>query len=114
MTTASYFSLLAMRRLRLPVAWLFVLLVLTVFVEHRVAVFDGDDSAERLLQNDEAVEGEEILNKLILANDVAVPLVVHVAPLQRERPALLTVTTRSLLAVRGLESRAPPAVSFSA
>jgi hypothetical protein len=103
----------SLHRARPPIALLFMLLVLMVFVEHRMAERDWADDAGVVLQNDEAVEGEEIFNKLILANDGVVPHVPHVAPLQRERPALLAATTFSLLCVRGLESRAPPA-SFSA
>ena len=107
------FSLTGLRRHRLPVAWLFVLLLLTVFVEHRVADTDLDDDVGVVVQNDEAVEGEEILSKLVLANDLVVPFVPQVAALQRERPLLLSATAVSLLVVRGLESRAPPA-AFSA
>ena len=107
--SAPVFSLPALRRHRVFAAWLFVLLVFMVFVEHRVADTDLDDDIGVVMQNDEAVEGEEILSKLVLANDLVVPYVPQVSALQRERPLLLGATAVSLLVVRGLESRAPPA-----
>jgi hypothetical protein len=113
MTTAPSFSLKRLRTGRLPMAVLFLLLVLNVFVEHRIAEIDWADDDGVVIQNDEAVEGEEILNKLILANDLVMPYVPEAVPLDGERPVLLTVTALSLLTVRGLESRAPPA-PFSA
>ena len=95
-------------------AWLFVFLVLMVFVEGRVAESDFDDDDGIVLQNDEAVEGEEILQRLIVVNDVVIPIVEVAQPLEGERPVLLEATALSLLAVRGLESRAPPAFLHSA
>src|ERR1051326_512030 len=110
MITRSPFSLLALRGACTPMAWVFLLLVLTVFVEGRVAESDFDDDGGIVLQNDEAVEGEEIFQKLLVANDVVIPIAPEAAPLEGERPDLLAVTTVSLLAMRGLESRAPPAL----
>jgi hypothetical protein len=106
---SSFLSLHRLRRSRVLLAWAFVLLVLTVFVERRVAESDFDDST-LTFQNDEAVEGEEILNKLLLANDVVVPIAPAASRLDGETPVLLTPTAISLLAVRGLESRAPPSL----
>ena len=114
MTTAASLSLIGLRRPCAPMVWLFVFLVLGVFVEHRVAESDFDDDAGVVMQNDEAVEGEEILNKLLIANDVVIPIVPEIARLDGERPVQLAATTLSLLVVRGLESRAPPALSASA
>ena len=113
MTNASI-SLIRLRRTCAAIAWLFVFLVLTVFVEHRVADSDFDDDAGVVMQNDEAVEGEEILNKLLIANDVVIPIAPKATALEGERPVLLSATALSLLAVRGLESRAPPSASLSA
>ena len=107
-------SLIRLRRACTPLAWVFLFLVLAVFVEHRVADTDFDDDAGVVMQNDEAVEGEEILNKLLIVNDVVIPIVPKVVALHRERPMLLVATALSLLVVRGLESRAPPARSLSA
>ena len=109
MTTALPFSLLRLRKGQLPIAGLFILLVLNVFVEHRMAESDWDDDAGVVMQNDEAVEGEEVFSKLILANDLVMPYVPQVVALEGERPVLLAATGLSLLTVRGLESRAPPA-----
>ena len=114
MANGAPLSLSGVRRTCAPIAWLFVLLVLTVFVEHRVAESDFDDDAGVVMQNDEAVEGEEILMMLLATNDVAIPIAPKIARLPGERPVLLVATTLSLLAVRGLESRAPPALSVSA
>ena len=114
MANGAPLSLSGVRRTCAPIAWLFVLLVLTVFVEHRVAESDFDDDAGVVMQNDEAVEGEEILNKLLILNDVVIPIAPKVVALHRERPMLLVATALSLLVVRGLESRAPPALSLSA
>jgi hypothetical protein len=114
MTTAASFSLIDLRRTCAPMAWIFVLLVLAVFVEHRVAESDFDDDAGVVMQNDEAVEGEEILNKLLIANDVVIPIVPEITRLDGERPVQLVATALSLLVVRGLESRAPPSLSASA
>jgi hypothetical protein len=114
MATAASFSLIGLRRTCAPMVWIFVLLVLAVFVERRVAESDFDDDAGVVLQNDEAVEGEEILNKLLIANDVVIPIAPKATALEGERPVLLGVTALSLLAVRGLESRAPPALSLPA
>ncbi len=113
MRTALPFSLLRLHALRVPLAVVFTLLVLNVFVEHRIAEIDWEDDNGVVMQNDEAVEGEEIFNKLILANDGVVPYVPDVAPLQGEHPVVCTVATHSLLVVRGLESRAPPTGSLS-
>jgi len=114
MTTAASLSFIALRRPCAPIVWLFVFLVLAVFVERRVAESDFDDDAGVVMQNDEAVEGEEILNKLLIANDVVIPIVPEIARLDGERAVQLAATALSLLAVRGLESRAPPALSASA
>lgn len=105
--------MISVRRTCGPVAWLFVFLVLTMFVERRVAESDFDDGYERLYQNDEAVEGEEILQKLIVANDVVTPIAPEATPLEGERPVLLAATAISLLVVRGLESRAPPPAALA-
>ena len=113
MTTAASFSLIGLRRPCAPVVWLFVFLVLAVFVERRVAESDFDDDDGVVLQNDEAVEGEEILNKLLIANDVVIPIVPEITRLDGERPVQLAATALSLLVVRGLESRAPPAAPLS-
>jgi hypothetical protein len=107
-------SLIPLRRTCVPVVWLFVFLVLTVFVERRVAESDFDDDAGVVMQNDEAVEGEEILTMLLVANDVVIPIAPQAAPLETERPVLLSATALSLLVVRGLESRAPPASALAA
>jgi hypothetical protein len=112
--TAPLLSLLRMRRICAPMAWVFVLLVLMVFVEGRVAESDFDDDDGIVLQNDEAVEGEEILQKLIVANDVVIPIAYEATPLEGGRPVLLVVTTLSLLVVRGFGSRAPPVPLVSA
>ena len=114
MTQGCPISLIRLRRSCTPMAWAFVLLVLAVFVERRVAESDFDDDAGVVVQNDEAVEGEEILTKLLVANDVVIPIAPEATRLDGERPVLLTATALSLLAVRGLESRAPPALLFSA
>ena len=114
MTRASYISLVGLRRACAPMAWAFVLLVLATFVEGRVAESDFDDDIGVVLQNDEAVEGEEILQMLIAANDVVIPIAEEAKPLEGERPILLAATDVSLLVVRGLESRAPPTSSVSA
>jgi hypothetical protein len=114
MTRSFPLSLMALRRWCTPVVWVFVLLVLAVFVERRVAESDFDDDNGVVVQNDEAVEGEEILTKLLLANDVVIPILPAATAFRGERPVLLTATEISLLAVRGLESRAPPAPRFSA
>src|SRR4051812_3885264 len=105
--------MLLLRRQSAPMAWLFVLLVLTVAVQHRIAVFEDSDVREVTLNDDEDVEGQELLNKLIVANDLVIPIVPHVTRLDGERPVLLTPTALSLLALRGLSSRAPPARSIS-
>ena len=55
-----------------------------------------------------------ILMMLLATNDVAIPIAPKIARLPGERPVLLVATALSLLAVRGLESRAPPALSVSA
>src|SRR6266851_3548825 len=105
-TTIPLFSILSGGHLRGSVAWLFLVLVVTVFVQHRVAVFEVDESPDSVLTNEEDVEGEELLTRLIVANDVVPPLLPQVTPLKGERPALPAATALSLLAVRGLESRA--------
>ncbi len=114
MANAAPMSLSGVRRTSAPVAWLFVLLILMIFVEHRVADSDFDDDAGVVMQNDDAVEGEEILNKLLIANDVVIPIAPKAVALHRERPMLLVATALSLRVVRGFESRAPPALSVSA
>ena len=107
-------SLRSLRRSACPMAWLFVLLLLTVFAERRAAEWDFNDDTGVVVQNEEAVEGEELLTKLLLVNDVVLPVVPEAVGLQREQPTLLVVVAHSLLAVRGLESRAPPASSLAA
>src|SRR5262249_17491489 len=97
MTRNDLISLIALRRLRTPVAWVFVLLVLAVFVERRMAESDFDDDNGVVVQNDEAVEGEEILTKLLVANDVTVPIAPEATALDGERPVLLAPTALSLL-----------------
>ena len=114
MTTAASLSLIGLRRTCAPMAWIFVCLVLAVVVERRVADSDLDDDAGVVVQNDEAVEGEEILAKLLVANDVVIPIAPVAVRLEGERPILLVATGLSLLVVRGLESRAPPFASLSA
>jgi hypothetical protein len=104
------FSLMRLRRLSTPVVWTFLVLILVVFVERRVAESDFDDDNGVVVQNDEADEGEEILYKLVLANDVVIPIAPEATALEGERPVLLSATALSLLVVRGLESRAPPAL----
>ena len=106
-------SLIGLRRSCAPMVWLFVLLVLTVFVERRVAESDFDDDDGVVLQNDEADQGEEILNKLLVANDVVIPIVPEIARLHGERPVQLVATALSLYVVRGVESRAPPSAPVS-
>ena len=101
-------SLIRLRRACTPLAWVFLFLVLAVFVEHRVAETDFDDDAGVVMQNDEAVEGEEILTKLLIANDVVIPIAPKAAAFHGEGPVLRSATGRSLLIVRGLGSRAPP------
>src|SRR5947207_3181888 len=108
MTTAASLSLIGLRRPCAPIVWLFVFLVLGVFVEHRVAETDFDDDAGVVMQNDEAVEGEEILTKLLIANDVVIPIAPKAAAFHGEGPVLRSATGRSLLIVRGVGSRAPP------
>jgi hypothetical protein len=107
-------SLMGLRRTCAPMAWAFVILVLTVFVERRVAESDFDEGPGVSLENDEAVEGEEILQKLVAANDVIIPIVETARPLESERPPVAVAAPLSLQIVRGLESRAPPSArSFS-
>src|SRR5438477_12484144 len=106
--TIPFFPLLSGRRFRAASAWLFLALVFTRTIQHRVAAFEVDESPDTVLTNDEAVEGEELLTRLIAANDVVLPILPQVTPLERERPPVLVATALSLLAVRGLESRAPP------
>src|SRR5438105_15184951 len=113
-TTIPFFSLLLRRRFRAVSAWLFLVLVFTVTVQHRVAVFEVDESPDLVLTNDEDVEGEELLTRLIVVNDVVLPILPQVTPLEGERPPVLVATALSLLAVRGLESRAPPLPPVSA
>src|SRR5438876_9648567 len=114
MTTAASFSLIGLRRPCAPMVWLFVFLVLAVFFERRGADYDLNDDAGVVVQNEEAVEGEEILMMLLATNDVAIPIAPKIARLPGERPVLLVATALSLLRVRRLESRAPPAFSITA
>jgi hypothetical protein len=114
MTKVGFASLVTIRRVRALGSVLFLLLAFTVCVQHLVAGSDLDDDVGVVLHNDEAVEGNEILSKLTLANDLITPYVSHVQRLEHERPLQPLGTERSLLIVRGLESRAPPAtVSFA-
>jgi len=106
--TSRPLSLLAFRRAAAPLTWLFIVLVLVVFAERRAAEWDFNDDTGVVLQNDDAVEGEELLNKLLLANDVVIPIAPEAVGLAGEQPILLSATSLSLLAVRGLESRGPP------
>ena len=92
-------------------AWLFILLLLTVFAERRAAELDFNDDNGLVIQNGEADEGDEVLTKLLLVNDLILPIVPGAGTLNREHPQLLVVVAQSLLAVRGLESRAPPSFS---
>ena len=93
---------------------MFVVLVLVVLIEHRVAENDFNDDDGVVIQNDEAVEGEELLGKLLAANDSIIVILLEAAPLPGARPLIRSATPLSLRIVRGLEPRAPPSRLLSA
>jgi hypothetical protein len=90
MMSGGVLCLLAIRRQSAAAAYLFVFLVLTVFLHHYVAGADLDDDIGVVVQNEQAVEGDE------------------------ERAILVVATGCSLLIGRGLEPRAPPSSIVSA
>ena len=63
------------RALRLGGAWLFLGLLAFVLVHHHVAQLDFNDNDDSgyLIENDEALDGDEILSRLILADDLLTP-----------------------------------------
>ncbi len=62
------------RALRLGAAWLFLCLLAFVLAHYHVAQLDfNDDDSGYLFENDEALDGDEILSRLILADDLLTP-----------------------------------------
>ena len=105
---ASRVLLNAFRSARMPVAWACVVLIFVAFAERRVADYALNGAAGVLIQNDEAVDSEELVSKLLVVNDVVIPNAPNTTAVHHERPTLLVSAACSLLVVGRCETRAPP------
>ena len=102
-------------RVRRVTCWAVALLVLilaTTALERRVAEADFNDDFGCFLENAYSIDGDEILSRLILLNDLALPAVSSdtgtvVALVATDKPEAVV---GSELAVPG--SRAPPVVAL--
>ena len=94
-------------------AWFLVVLMLIVCVERRVAELDLKTDTSLAIENDEELDGSEILDRLVGIDDIRIP-----RPLQA---GVLTASTvlqiiPAVLSYRGVETwtpRAPPALPSS-
>lgn len=100
--------LILLRRWRVPAVLGLALLVCAVLAQRRLAELDFEQVAEVLLENDEAIDGDEVFNKLTFVDDVRAsvaaargPAGVVVSAPSGER-VRLPIRTRP-------DSRAPPA-----
>ena len=94
-------------------AWFFILLVLLVSTERRVAELDLEPDDELLLENDDGVAGGEILDRLIVNDDTRLPRSPdfgRVAIAGVVLPPAVSVPDVRLVAKF---SRGPPALHFS-
>ncbi len=97
-------------RWRVPIAVLFALLVCVVSAERRLAELDLDWQGDVLLENDEGVDGDEILTKLVFADDVTRPVAPSLLGLVEGEIGSLIPAAVPLLVVDRSDSRAPPLV----
>lgn len=54
-------------------AWFFLVLVIAVSVQHRVAEVDFNDDVGSLLANADVIDGDELSDRLLLTGDIAMP-----------------------------------------
>ena len=97
-------------RQQIPFAVLLCGLVLLTFAERRLAYLDFNSDGEVRIENNEKPDGDEIINRLIFVDDAAELIVPAVGDACHAAPIPVESCTRSLIAVRLSESRAPPLV----
>ncbi len=97
-------------RWRVPIAVLFALLLWVVNAERRLAELDLDWQGDVLLENDEGVDGDEILTKLVFVDDVTRPVAPPLLGLVGGKIVSLIPAAVPLLVVGRSDPRAPPLV----
>jgi len=98
------------RRQRIRLAILLCALVLLTSAERRLAYLDFNSAGGVRIENNEKPDGDEIINRLIFVDDAAEFIVPAVGDACHAAPIPVESCTRSLIAVRLSESRAPPLV----
>jgi len=97
-------------RWRVPIVVLFAVLVCVTLVERRLAELDLGWNGDVLLENDEGVDGDEILTKLTFVDDATRPVAPSLLGLVEGEIVSLLPGAVSLLVVDRTDSRAPPLV----
>ena len=96
------------RRNRVPLVVLLCGLTLLSSAERRLAYLDFDTAGDTRIENNDKVDGDEIINRLIFVDDATEPIAptagdaCHAAVIPTES------CTLSFIVVRLSESRAPP------
>jgi hypothetical protein len=98
------------RRQRIRLAILLCALVLLTSAERRLAYLDFNSDHGVRIENNEKPDGDEIINRLIFVDDAAEFVVPAVGDACHAAPIRVESCTRSPIAVRLSESRAPPLV----
>src|SRR5437667_12679430 len=96
------------RRQQMPFAILFIVLVLLMFTQRRLAELDFNSPGVVRIENNEKPDGDEIFNRLIFVDDTAEPRALAVRDTCHAAPILLEACPRALTTVRLSEPRPPP------
>jgi hypothetical protein len=101
-------SLLRTARVRMVAVWFFVGLLATVSLQSRLAETDLNDDFGCLLENNDNVDGDEILSRLILVDDLLTPQVPRPHAVVRWFIPVEVVGDVFAQALPGFTPRAPP------
>lgn len=96
------------RRQQMPFAILFIVLVLLMFTQRRLAELDFDSTGVVRIENNEKPDGDEIFNRLVFVDDTAAPQAPGVGEACHAGLATLDACSLALVAVLLSEPRAPP------
>src|SRR5258706_13832248 len=96
-------SMNALRRGAGPLACFFILLLFIAVAERRVAELDFNEDIGLSLENDDQLEGDQVLTKLLVFNNVVMPFAPEARTLPDTKPPHPIAPPEPLLAVRWLE-----------
>ena len=101
------------RRQQAPLAVLLCALMLLTFAERRLAYLDFNSGGGARIENNEKLDGDEIIDRLIFVDDAPEFIVPAPGDACHAAPIAVESCARSLITVRLSESRAPPRLLLS-